>query len=216
MNYLQLVNGVLSRMREDTVTTVQSSGDVVVDIVADLVNDAKQLVEDSHDWNALRYSWPVTTADGTSTYTLADSAERVTVEYVLHDDGGYVDNRTLQYIRSRKATTSNATERPIAYAFNGAAANGDKKIELYPTPNAAYNIEAHGFKGQPALSSDTDVLLVPSKPVLYWALSLAARERGEVGGQTAAELFSMAQTFMSDAIARDSALNPLDDIWMVM
>jgi hypothetical protein len=42
---------------------------------------------------------------------------------------------------------------------------------------------------------------------------MAARERGEVGGQTATELFSLAGVYLSDAIAHDAALNDLDNIW---
>jgi hypothetical protein len=42
---------------------------------------------------------------------------------------------------------------------------------------------------------------------------MAARERGEVGGQTAAELFALANVYLSDAIAWDASLNDLDNIW---
>ena len=59
-------------------------------------------------------------------------------------------------------------------------------------------------------------MLVPGKPVVYTALAMAARERGEVGGQTAAELFALAGTYLSDAIAWDSSLNDLDNIWMTV
>ena len=66
MNYLQLVNGVLMRMREDTVSTVVSS-DPVVAIVAAHVNDAKRIVEDAHLWNAERYEWTISSVVGQDT-----------------------------------------------------------------------------------------------------------------------------------------------------
>jgi hypothetical protein len=50
---------------------------------------------------------------------------------------------------------------------------------------------------------------------MYLAYALAVRERGEVGGQTAGEIFQMAAGYLSDAIARDAELNYLDDIWQV-
>ena len=57
MTYLQLVNEVLKRLREDTVTNVVSNDDVVADMVVSLVNDAKRTVEDAHTWNVLNYEW---------------------------------------------------------------------------------------------------------------------------------------------------------------
>ena len=65
MTYLEIVNGVLSRMREDTITTLAGETDVVALIVKDFVNDAKRLVEDSHTWNSQRAEWAITTAAGT-------------------------------------------------------------------------------------------------------------------------------------------------------
>ena len=73
-----------------------------------------------------------------------------------------------------------------------------------------------GFKRQGELTEDGQHMLVPNKPVLYYALALAARERGEVGGQSSAELFSMANQFLSDAIAYDASNTELDNIWMTV
>ena len=44
----------------------------------------------------------------------------------------------------------------------------------------------------------------------------AVLERGEVGGQTAAEIFQMANQFLMDAIALDSSLTDLDNVWMTV
>ena len=52
MTYLELVNGVLRRLRENQVETVAETSYSV--LIGDFVNDAKQLVEDSHSWSALR------------------------------------------------------------------------------------------------------------------------------------------------------------------
>ena len=115
-------------------------------------------------------------------------------------------------MRKRQAATP-ADNKPKYYAVNGTDASGDIQLQLFPQPDAVYNYTVYGFKRQAELSAAADVLLVPSKPVVYYALAMAARERGEVGGQTAAELFALANVYLSDAIAHDAALNDLDNIW---
>ena len=52
MTYLNLVNSVLRRLREEEVSSVQSS--TYSKMAGDFVNDAKRIVEDSWDWSALR------------------------------------------------------------------------------------------------------------------------------------------------------------------
>lgn len=210
MTYLELVNGVLSRMREDTVTTVASSGDVVVDIVADFVNDAKETVERAHTWNALSYDWSLTTAAGTAKYALADAGRYANVENVVDDLGNSLHITSRPYVQAR---TSVGQARPHYYLPSGVDASGDLQLQLHPVPDAAYNYTVYGYKLTPALSADNDALLVDSKSVLYLALAYALRERGEVGGQTAAEVFAMAGQYLSDAISLDASLNQLDDIW---
>jgi hypothetical protein len=45
-------------------------------------------------------------------------------------------------------------------------------------------------------------------PVIHYAVALLARERGETGGTSTAEYFSIADKFLSDAIAIDAAKPP--------
>lgn len=214
MNYLDLVNGVLTRMREDTVTTLSGETDPVVLIVADLVNDAKRTVEDSHTWNSLREEWTFTEVSGQALYGLTGAGQYASIEYIFGDNGSELNQRKLVDIKRKKAqgVSSNGG---LYYAVNGKDSNRDLQLELYPTPTASsVTYTVGGFKRQADLSTDEEYMLVPDKPVLYYALALAARERGEVGGQTAAELFAMANQFLSDAIAYDASSNDLDNIWV--
>jgi hypothetical protein len=52
MTYLNLVNNVLRRLREDEVSSVQDN--TYSKMVGDFVNDAKKFVESAWDWSALR------------------------------------------------------------------------------------------------------------------------------------------------------------------
>ena len=52
MTYLDLVNNVLRRLREDEVTTVNSN--TYSKMVSDFINDAKNFVQNAWDWSQLR------------------------------------------------------------------------------------------------------------------------------------------------------------------
>ena len=63
------------------------------------------------------------------------------------------------------------------------------------------------------LEADTDKMFIPSSPVIQLATALGARERGETGGTSASELFSLAGRTLSDAVALDAAKHPEETIW---
>lgn len=215
MTYLEAVNQVLQRLREDTVTDVTGLDDPVAEMVVELVNDAKQLVENAHTWNALRFDWSIATVASDNLYSLTNAGNYGKIEYVVKDDGTELREETLYSLRKRQAG-SPADNKPKYYAVNGTDASGDIQLQLFPQPDAVYNYTVYGFKRQAELSSASDVLLVPAKPVVYYALAMAARERGEVGGQTATELFALASAYLSDAIAWDASLNDQDNVWMTV
>ena len=56
-------------------------------------------------------------------------------------------------------------------------------------------------------------MAIPHMPVVQLAFAMAAREKGEVGGNTSAEIFGIAKRMLADAISQDSALNSTDMIW---
>ena len=217
MTYLELVNDVLIRMREDPIDSIGGSSqaelnDPVAYMVKQFVNDAKRVVEDSHVWNALRGEWVVVTSQGTSMYPLTGSGGRAVLDAVYSAWGGAIREATLNKIR--KDSLRGGENTPMYYAIDGTDANGDARIRLSPTPKDTGNFHVYGFKYQDDLQKDTDVLKVPHKPVVYYALALAARERGEVGGQTSTDILGLAKNYLSDAIALEAASNSLDDIWV--
>lgn len=219
MTYLELVNEVLIRMREDTVTSVGASrltltDDPVVDIVKLAVNDAKELAEKAHQWNALRTDWTITTVAGTHTYPLVGSSYSASVESVYDNRGIALRNVPLSTIH-KKAAVSTADNHPMYWAVSGADSNGDLQVRLFSTPNAEVEISVHGFTRSAPLDTNSDRLLIPAQPVIYYAFALASRERGETGGAQAAELFAMAEQYLKDAIAVDAAVTDLDNDWIV-
>ena len=71
MTYLELINGVLKRLRESTVTTAPENDYSV--LIGELVNDAKKQIELRHEWTALRTTLTFNTVPSTSQYTLTNA-----------------------------------------------------------------------------------------------------------------------------------------------
>lgn len=208
MTYLELVNGVLTRLREPMITSVDKSEDAVVNIVKNLINDAKRHVEMAHSWNATRNLWQFTSELGRPSYILEGTSGGCRISNVLVD-GHHIHQWDLRSLIHK----TNETGLMYRYAYDGTDNAGNISIRFDPVPDAGIVIDVLGHKVLPDMKADTDELRLPVQPVLYYALALAARERGEVGGQTSAELFNMAQQYISDAIALDANLSPTEMTW---
>ena len=213
MTYLEIANKILRLLREDTVTTLQGADDVVVGLVKEYINDAKKIVEEAHSWNVLRDSWSLSTLQDVEYVSVTGAGKEAIIETVFCN-GNPMKETTNRRLAELKAGSSD-TSTPTYYAVSGVDVSGDIRFRLHPTPDAAHTIAITGYSGQADLSADADVIKVPYQPVVYYAYALAARERGEVGGQTAAEIFAMASQYLSDAIANDAAMNNLEYEWYV-
>ena len=88
MTYLDLVNNVLRRLREDTVTTV--SANTYSAMVGDFINDAKQLVENAWDWSNLRSTLTITTAADDYTYSLTGYQDQGKILNIINDTSNIV------------------------------------------------------------------------------------------------------------------------------
>ena len=212
MTYLELVNAVMRRLREDEVTTVDESD--YSKLIGDFINDAKRLVEDAWDWTALRASHTITTVSGTPTYTLTGFGTRGKVNQVLNEtDNTVVRYESLKRIREQNLGTNDASGTVVYYTVDGVDSNGDIKLRLYQTPNAVKTLTVYGVKRPADLSSDSDELLVPESPVVNWAYAYALRERGETGGESGSEQAIFAQNDLATAISLDSQYHPEELIW---
>lgn len=212
MTYLQLVNAVLRKLREDEVTTVDESD--YSKLVGDFVNDAKRLVEDTWDWTGLRHTYTITSVAGTPTYSLTDLNTRGKILYVHNETrNSQVLKESLQRIRSLNLESDSA-QGPVAYyAVDGLDSNNDVQVRFYRTPDAVETFSVYTVKRTDDLSTDSDTTSVPDSPIIQWAFSYALRERGETGGQSAAEQAIFAQQELSNAVSFDAGLSPDETVW---
>ena len=212
MTYLNLMNNVLRRLREEETTSVTST--TYVKMVGDFINDAKKLVEEATDWSALRDTIVVTTAASDNSYSLTGSSDNVKVMSVLNDTKNCFMNYQTKDWFNEQIYLLNASEgAPLYYTYNGLDANGDTEVLVNPKPDGVYSLRFNVVKRQADLSTSTDVILVPAQPVIHYAVALLARERGETGGTSTAEYFSIADKYLSDAIAIDAAKHPEEMIF---
>ena len=104
MTYLELVNGVLTRLREESI----SAGQLELDtnpywaFIGTAVNDAKTRVEDAWEWGALR---------GTDTFQLSQDNAQVSGPTIA-----LPDSEEGKYLIKRVASYPNTTNSP---AFSG-------------------------------------------------------------------------------------------------
>ena len=208
MTYLQLVNKVLVRLRENEVSTVGENN--YSKLIGEYVNDAKRDVQNAWDWTGLRNTLTVDTQANVFNYVLTDADNTIKILDVTNDSQNcflryqtsrWFDEAFLDFPSVPKGTTQ-------FYSFNGI--NG---VDLYPIPDAEYTLRFNVVLRTKDFTADADVLNIPSTPVIQLATAMAARERGETGGASAAELMAIADSTLADAIAMDAALHPEETIW---
>jgi hypothetical protein len=201
--YLQLVNDVLIRLRENEVSSV--SDNAYSKLIGKFINDAKRQCEDAYNWNALSDTLSATTGADVFNYVLVGSGQRFRVIDVINDTNDYfLELQTTEQMNKLFLIQTAQKDQPRYYNFNGTNANGDTQVDLYPIPNGVYNIRFNVIKPQVPLSANSDALLIPSEPVIFNALARAMGERGEDGGIASNEAFAMYRQSLSDAIALES------------
>jgi len=211
MNYLELVNDVLVRLREDEVTAPTDTP--YSKLISTFVNDAKRIVEDSFEWNVLTETLTVTTQDGLFNWVLTGVGKRFRVMDVVNSEGNYfLEGITSSRMNNLMLNGESSKGSPIYYNFNGVN-DGDTQVDLYPIPDKVYNIYFNVYKPQDKLTDASTELLVPSEPVIKYAYAQAVAERGEDGGLAAQEATALADLSLADHIAMAESRQNDQYIW---
>lgn len=212
MNYIDIVNAVLRKMREAQVSSLYENRQSSV--VAEFVNDAKRIVEQAHDWVALREDYPITTAAGLGTYSLVGSGNRASIKDVRDITTGTMLRKVpAAYVRTQLTTSNSAETRPSYWATEGVDANGDTVIRLWGTPDDIYQIRVYAVVRQADLQSEGDEVVVPSAPIVLLTAAMAIEERGGVDSTRLVKAYDNADKSLAQHIMLDAALNPEEMIW---
>jgi len=227
MNYLDLVNNVLARLREEKANKTSLDSNPYYAVIGAAVNDAKTTVEDAWSWSALRTTKDVQVTKGESVVRIPGSKENCfKIEHVLNANSGFfLRPEPLQVIQRQYANdfiSPRGPAQPSTYGFHQNfwnenddtdENNGLQQIRLGSPADAFTNLVVHCYGGQGPLTGALQQMRVPAAPVYLLATAIASRERGETGGIMVNELFMLAKTSLADAIAVDTARFPEEMIW---
>ena len=218
MNYLQLVNAVLRRLRESEVTTVQGSGNInsYARLIGDYINEAKEQVEDSWKWLHLKQTVSLSTVAGTTEYRLNTGSHKFKLDYAYKDTQDFpMQEVSYEWIIQNSAMlASPPTGSPIYFAYSGVDnSSDDLKVTVSPVPTAVESLKFYGTSPRAKLTADSDVLYLPSRPVILLATAMAMEERGEDSGQQSINAYRLAQNALADEIALDATKQPQYTTW---
>lgn len=212
MNYIQLVNSVLRRLRETEVSSVADNA--YSKMIGEFVNDAKRQVEDAYPWNALSDTLTATTGPDIFNYVLVGSGQRFRIIDVLNDtSNSTLLNAPTKWMDERFLLTGAQRGSPRYYNFNGTNSEGDTQVDLYPIPDGIYDIRFNIIKPQVPLSADADTLLVPHEPVIFNATARALAERGEDGGIMSGEMYALYLQSLGDATSIEAQRYVEEQTW---
>ena len=203
MTYLEAVNKILIRLREDEVTAVSETK--YSKLLGELVNESLRDVENAWRWVALRQTVQAVTVSGDYRYFLDGVKEGFTIR-----DVNNITTKNKLYLSDSKRLTDQFNNEALAgepskYDIAGVdAATGDYQIDFYPIPNDVWTINIDLERTQSDIITDADEILVPSYPVMLGAYYKAIVERGEDGGMMAAEAYQNYKTSLGDEIAMDA------------
>ena len=221
MTYRELINQVLIRLREDTITSdwsgnINDSGTISAyhKVIGSLVNDSKLFVEQRHDWLNLRETKNINTVSGTKNYNLASGQEIKILDVINNNTGMHLKQVSRVYINSVKYPTDDTGE-PLYYAFNGSDASNNLKIDLSPVPTEVHTLSFDIIKHQNTLTAASTILKVPSQPVILGAWAMAIAERGEDGGTQSSLMASESLEALKQAIMLDSGNTRYETDWYV-
>lgn len=207
MTFLELINDVLIRLREPSVTS--NSQNAYSTLIGRFVNDAKRQVEDSFGWNVLGKTVTITTVAATYSYSMTGAGQKFQVQDVINTTSN-IPLQNISFVEMNRyqnlVPTTNGI--PQYYAFDGVDASGDTKVLLYPRPDGIYSIPFSLVVPQAILAADATVVLVPDFLVVQNAYARALVERGEDGGLNSSEAYQLYRGMLSDQIALEGTRFP--------
>jgi len=210
MTYLEIVNKVLLRLRENQVETVDENSYSA--LVGELVNVTKREIEDSWNWSCLRTTLAATTTAALFNYVLVGAGTRFRVLDVVNDTTNiFLKNRPSAWFEQQLLMATVQTGSPAYYNFNGVDQYGDTQVDVFPVPDAGYDLYFNIVMPQDDFTTDTEEVKIPYTLLIEGTLSRALSERGEDGGYQDQE--ARYRNMLADLIAIEAGSRPEETIW---
>jgi hypothetical protein len=215
--YLTLVNDVLARLRESSVSTVSQTSYSA--LIGKFINDSKRQVADAYDWDAFNQAVTVTTANGqVGNYSLTGAGTRFKTMDVINTSRYYQltqlahDQHDIFYY----TVPTPIQNLPMYYTVQGVDTNGDLKVKFWPVPDGVYTIRFSLIVPESDFSADSDTTLLAKEPIILGAYARALVERGEDGGLLSSEAYALYKQSLSDMISLELARSPENDSFVAV
>lgn len=211
--YLQIVNKVLVRLRENTVSTV--SENKYSTLIGALVNRVKTELEDTWRWHALRDTYLVTCVPGTATYVLTGSGP----DAIILDAYNTSTQQMMKRSTVRKmndqffGVATPTTGRPTEYLPAGMNVDFDLSVDIWPVPTHADALKFNLYLPQAELTNDSDVPRVPIVPLVEGTVARAIAERGDDGGVVIQSQEALFRELVASAVSRDAGKDETELDW---
>lgn len=213
MNYLNMVNACLRRLREDEVTSVNDTP--YSKMIADLVNVVKRDVENMWNWDALRQTLTITTVEGLFNYVLAGAGNNFRILDVFNDTKDFCMRAMPTTWFDKMYLSGNVqNSMPSYYNFNGVDEDGDGQIDIFPPPDGTYVIRVNAVYTEHDLVNDDDSIRLYPNLIIEGVIARAISERGEDGGFTEQE--QRFRSMAADYIAIEASRRPEEVTWQVV
>lgn len=216
MTYMELVNEVLKRLREETTDSVTLTE--YSTLIGVVVNEAKREVEDAHQWSSLDTDVVVTTSQGVRDYTLVGTNHRTVIKFGYNlSHKWFLDNTTRAGLVKLQELNYNPVYNDVLrYTMLKRDPQGQIVVRVDPYPVGTETLQFNCKIPQADLVNNLDTLLVPAQPVILRAYALAIAERGEDQGQGSMQADEKYLTSLRDHIAIDKNGNDDDSVWVAV
>lgn len=226
--YLQVINEVLRELRETEVTVLTAN---YTKLIGQFVNQAREVVEDAHEWSSLYVDLTFSTVLDQQNYDL--SAVGTTPVITTSSTGRFANDRsriaydvamrplvyditsstapvrlaelsrTQQYDAGIMAGQNLSRLAPTMFSFH--RPNGVETLTLLNPPPASKAMKVRLWIPQTDLTATGDTVLVPWRPVALLATAFALDERGEELGIDGNKVVAQAKGALQQAIERDQS-----------
>lgn len=208
---LQLTNRVLTRLREDEVTSTTQGA--YPKLIAEFVKQATHEVEMAWDWVQLRDTIQIATTATTFNYILTGAKEDYNILHVYEDQTDYELERAKSYEWMNEKLLQNTpdTGPPTHWDVNGTDGT-DPVVNVWPIPDDLYSLNFN-LVIRSHLSADGDSTPAPWLPIVLRATYLAIEERGDDQGTTLPVLLEQYETALANSIQLDASQYPDETTW---
>lgn len=230
MTQLEMVNKVLLRLRENSVSTITEND--YAQLIAQFINDAKADMEDlNHTWSCYETEIDVSiTDDGERNYLLPATNDRSFLLRQWREDRvplafditagevGQLFDCPLKTIRSERATTNTITDvaQPKVFAIQADnTADSGYQIQLLWGSNTARTWRMYWYVPQADLALDaTDEaveLILPQRPLELRTYAYAVMEREIENSPSAQAAWSRSVDSIGSALETDMQIQKKSD-----